>query len=75
MYTRDTSKFYHLKIQKVSVILEGKPNQLYPQGMRSLEQYDEICKYFAEGRQRDANASEAQKQLQLYDLSIKGIPN
>ena len=53
LYTRDTSKFYNPKIQKVSVIVEGKPNQLYAQGMRTFEQYDEICKYF----------------LQLYDLS------
>ena len=45
-YTRDTSKFYNPKMQKVSVIVEGKPNQLYAQGMRSFEQYDEICKYF-----------------------------
>ena len=28
-YARDTSKFYNPKIQKVSVIVEGKPNQLY----------------------------------------------
>ena len=48
-YTRDTSKFYNPKIQKVSVIVGGKPNQLYAQGMRSFEQHDEICKYFAEG--------------------------
>ena len=39
-YTRDTSKFYNPKIQKVSVIVEGKPNQLYAQGMRSFERYD-----------------------------------
>ena len=36
-YTRDTSKFYNPKIQKVSVIVEGKPNQLCSQGMRSFE--------------------------------------
>ena len=35
-YTQDTSKFYNPKIQKVSVIVEGKPNQLYDQGMRSF---------------------------------------
>ena len=52
-YTRDTSKFYNPKIQKVSVIVEGKP----------------ICKYFTEGKQRDNNANEIQKHLQLYDLS------
>ena len=49
---------------KVSVIVEGKPNQLYTQGMRLFEQYDEICKYFAEGKQRD---NDVQKRLQLYD--------
>ena len=50
--------------------MEGKPNQLYAQGMRSFEQYDEICKYFAEGKQRANNANEIQKHLQLYDLSL-----
>ena len=69
-YARDTSKFYNPKIQKVSVIVEGKPNQLSAQGMRSFEQYDEICKYFAEGKQRDNDANEIQKHLQLYDLSL-----
>ena len=50
--------------------MEGKPNQLYAQEMRSFEQYDEICKYFAKGKQRDNNANEIQKHLQLYDLSL-----
>ena len=50
--------------------MEGKPNQLYAQGMRSFEQYDEAHKYFAEGKQRDNNANEIQKHLQLYDLSL-----
>ena len=69
-YARDTSKFYNPKIQKVSVIVEGKPNQLYAQGMRSFEQYDETHKYFTEGKQKDNNANEVQKHLQLHDLSI-----
>ena len=69
-YTRDTSKFYNPKIQKVSVTVEGQPNQLYFQGMRSFQQYDEICKYFAEGKQRDNDANEIEKHLQLYDLSL-----
>ena len=50
--------------------MEGKPNQVYPQGMRPFEQYHEICKYFAEGKQRDNDANETQKHLQLYDLSL-----
>ena len=65
-YVRDTSKFYNPKIQKVTVTVEGKPNQLYSQGMRSFEQYDEARKYFTEGRL----ANEVQAQLQLYDLSV-----
>ena len=69
-YARDKSKFYNPKIQEVSVIVEGKPNQLYAQGMRSFEQYDEICKYFAEVKQNDNNTSEVQKHLQLHDLSV-----
>ena len=40
------------------------------EGMRSFEQYDEICKYFTEGKQRDNDANEIQKHLQLYDLSF-----
>ena len=49
-YRRDKSKFYNPKIQKVSVIVEGKPNQLYAKGMRLFEQYDEIREYFTEGK-------------------------
>ena len=67
-YARDTSKFYNPKIQKVSVTVEGKPNQLYAQGIRSFEQYDEAHKYFAEGVQRD---NDVQKQLELHDVSLR----
>ena len=38
--------------------------------MRSFEQYDKICKYFTEGKQRDNDANEIQKHLQLYDVSL-----
>ena len=38
--------------------------------MRSFEQYDEACKYFTEGKQKDSNANEVQAQLQLHDLSL-----
>ena len=38
--------------------------------MRSFEQYDEICKYFAEGKQKDNNANEVQKHLQPHNVSV-----
>ena len=69
-FSRDTSKFYNPKIEKVSVMVEGKPNQLFAQGMHSFGKYGEICKYFAAGKQKDDNASEVQKHLHLSDLSV-----
>ena len=57
-------------MQKVSIIIEGKPNQLYTQGVQSFEQYNEICKHFAKGKQRDNDTNEVQKHLQLHDLSM-----
>ena len=48
-----------------------KHNSTYPQGMRSFEQYDETRKYFTEGKQKDNNADEVQRHLQLHDLSIE----
>ena len=50
--------------------MEGKSNQQYAQGMRLFEQYDETHKYFAEGKQKDNNANEVQKHLQLHDLGV-----
>ena len=46
--------------------MEGKPNQLYTQRMRSFEEYDEAHKYFTEERL----ANDVQAQLQLYDVSL-----
>ena len=46
--------------------MEGKPNQLYAQGMRSFEQHDEICKYFTEGKL----VNEIQKHLQQHNVSV-----
>ena len=43
--------------------------------MRSFEQYDEICKFFAKGKKRDVSANEVQKQLQLHDLSTRECLN
>ena len=65
-FVQDMSKFYNPKIQKVTITAEGKPNLLYFQGMRSFEQYDKACKYFAVGRL----ANKVQAQLQLYDVSL-----
>ena len=68
-YTRNTSRFYNPKIKK-SFGHTSRLAQL-AQGMQKFEQYDEICNFFAEGKQRHTNASEVQTHLQLHDLSVR----
>ena len=48
-FSRDTSKYYNPKIQKVTITVEGKPNQLYSQGIRSFEQYDRLVNISLKG--------------------------
>ena len=48
-FIRDTSKYYNPGIQKVTITVEGKPNQLYSQGVRSFEQYDEAINNLLKG--------------------------
>ena len=74
-HTYETRASFTIQKWKVSVIVEGKPNQLYAQGMRSFQQYDEICKYFDEGNQKDNNANDSQKHLQLHDLILREYLN
>ena len=51
-FARDTEDFYNPEISKVDVTIEGVPNQLYSQGMRPYQLWDEACKFFAAGRKR-----------------------
>ena len=56
-FARDTEEFYHPKITKVEVTVEGVPNELYAQNMEYRHQYDEIIKHFAEGQLKEAELS------------------
>ena len=67
-FARDTEEFYNPKITKVEVTVEGVPNELYAQNMEYRHQYDEIVKHFAEGRLKEAGAT--QKDLQLHNVNI-----
>ena len=49
-YARDSEKFYNLKIKKVSVNLDGNPNQLYSSGMLPHNYFEEIQKHVADGK-------------------------
>ena len=69
--TRDSSEtFYNPKIEKVEITIEGVPNQLYSQGMRAYQQWDEINKYFAAGSKRDAVVGQVANDLSLTQMTI-----
>ena len=68
LYDRDTEKFYNPKIKKVSVTLDGNPNQLYASGLKSFQQFNEIQKHFADGKHRTVNT--IAKELELSDVSL-----
>ena len=67
-FSRDTEEFFNPKITKVEVTVEGVPNELFAQGMEYRHHYDEILKYFAEGRLKEAGS--IQKDLQLHNVKI-----
>ena len=49
-YARDTEKFYNPQIKKVTVTLDGVPNQLYSSGMLPHQHFEKIQKHFAKGK-------------------------
>ena len=57
----DTEDFYNPKITKVEMTIEGVPNQLYSQGMKAYQQWDEINKFFALTSKRDKKQTNLQK--------------
>lgn len=65
-----TEDFYNPKITKVEMTIEGIPNQLYSQGMRPYQQWDEINKYFALTSKRDKETDKVAKNLYFSDTHI-----
>ena len=56
---------------KVEVTIEGIPNQLYSQGMRAYQMWDEAKKYFAAlpGSKRHPEVGMAAKDIALADVN------
>ena len=46
--TKNPQRFYNPKITKTTVTVEGRPNQLYAQGMQQYQHWDEVVKYFGD---------------------------
>ena len=69
-YEWGTEVFYNPKIEKVEVIVEGEPNQLYSQGMQPHHQWDEAHKFFTAGSKRHPSVGAAAKDLGLADVTL-----
>ena len=66
----DTESYYNPNIIKVETTIEGVPNQLYSQGMKSYQQWDEINKFFALSSKRNKTTDSVLKDVCLSDMTL-----
>ncbi|MEW8615734.1 MAG: hypothetical protein AB2610_21460 [Candidatus Thiodiazotropha sp.] len=71
-FARNTEAFYNPQITKVEVTIEGIPNQLYSQGMRAFQMWDEAKKYFAAspGCKHHPDVGTVAKDMALADVNL-----
>ena len=67
----NTEDFYNPKKTKVEMTIEGVPNQLYSQGMKAYQQWDEINKFFALTSKRDKETDKFAKDLNFSDTTLE----
>ena len=67
----DNEYYYNPKIEKVEMTIEGVPNQLYSQGMKAYQQWDEINKFFALNSKQDKEINKITKKLCLTDTTLE----
>ena len=67
----NTEDFYNPKITKVEMTIEGVPNQLYSQGIKAYQQWDEINKFFALTSKRDKETDKFAKDLNFSDTTLE----
>ena len=66
-----TETYYNPKITKVEMTIEGVPNQLYSQGMKAYQQWDEINKFFALNSKRNKETNMIAKELYFTDTTLE----
>ena len=66
-----TEKYFNPDIKKVEMTIEGVPNQLYSQGMRSYQQWDEINKFFALNSKRNKEINMVVKDLNFTYTNLE----
>ena len=63
--------YYNPEITKVEITIEGVPNQLYSQGMKAYQQWDEINKFFALNSKRNKETNMILKDLYFTDTTLE----
>ena len=66
-----TETYYNPEITKVEMTLEGVSNQLYSQGMKTYQQWDEINKVFALNSKRNKETHMIVKDLYFTDKTLE----
>ena len=66
-----TETYYNPNITKVEMTIEGVPNQLYSQGMKAYQQWDEINKFFALTSKRDKVTDKVLKDVAYTSTTLE----
>ena len=66
-----TETYYNPQITKVETTIEGVPNQLYSQGMKAYQQWDEINKFFALTSKRNKETDAVLKHINFSNLTLE----
>ena len=69
-YKRECEEFYNPKIKNVSLVIEGKPNQIFSSGVSPFYFYDECRKLFGGGRLNNPSVDLVSKDLHLHDVRL-----
>ena len=63
--------YYNPRITKVEMTIEGVPNQLYSQGMKAYQQWDEINKFFAFNSKRNKLTHNVLKEVYFTETTLE----
>ena len=67
---KNPQQFYNPKISKTTITVEGRPNQLYAQGLKMYQHWHEIVKYFGDSHDTEHGRG-VMKDMSLYWLTLE----
>ena len=70
LYDRSSESFVNPNIKTVKCMIEGKPNQLYSNGLQPYQHFNEIRKFFGGGRNKHPTTDLVCKDLHLHDIRL-----